>query len=142
MQIVPLADGSIQIGALTLPVFAARDVAVRILEACGDVPEEAQGRVRCREHLDRVFARSAVVYVRDMQTRATGRFPAIRDGRRLVVRLGDSVTATLLDEGERHRGFAQQWRADPLFGPVAELMEPLGRFSAASVQVRQLQERA
>lgn len=137
-----LPNGHVQLGGVEVPAWMARDALARAWEVCGEVPAEVAGRVRCRAHLDTLFARASVVDVRDMQTGMVGRFPAIREGRRLVVRLGDSVTATLLDEGERHRGFAQQWRDDPLFGPVAELMEPLGRYSAASVQVRQLQERA
>ena len=133
-----LPNGHIQLGGVEMPVRMARDALARVWEMCGDVPAEVSARVRCRVHLDTLFAHASVVDVRDMQTGAVGRFPALRDGRRLVVRLGDSVTATLLDEGERHRGFAQQWRADPLFGPVAELMEPLMRFSAASHQVNRL----
>lgn len=133
-----LPNGHIQLGGAEAPAWKVKDALARVWEMCGDVPADVAGRIRCREHLDTLFAHASVVDVRDMQTRATGRFPAIRDGRRLVVRLGDSVTATLLDEGERHRGFAQQWRADPLFGPVAELMEPLGRYSAASHQVNRL----
>lgn len=141
MLVVPHDDGTISIGAASMPAFAARDLAVRILEACGNVPEEVAGRIRCRQHLDALFAGAEVIDVRDMQTRAIGRFPALRDGRRLVVRLGDSVTATLLEEGERFRGFAVQHRDDAIFGVVGEVMRPFVRFSAAANQARQIREK-
>lgn len=137
-QIASLPTGEVQIGALTLPGHAARDLAVRIMEAAGDVPAEVAGRIRCREHLDRLFAHIQLINVRDMASGAVGRFPAYRDGRRLCVRLGDSVTATLLNEGERWRGFAVQHRDDPLFGVVGEVAMPMARYSADGERARQL----
>lgn len=138
MLVTPREDGTIAIGPASMPTFAALDLATRILEACGDVPEVAQGRVRCREYLDRTFARSTVIAVRDMGSGAVGRFPSVLEGGRLLVRLSDTVSATLLDEGERWRGFAVQWRFDPLFGCVGELAVPMRRVSAAAPKQRRI----
>jgi len=127
----PTPDGQLTLGGVKAPGHVWADYLVRCLERCGDVPEAVAARVRVREHLDRVFSNATPVHVRSMQDGATGRFPAIRDGRRVVVRLGDSVTATLLDEGERARGFACQWRDDPIFGCVSEVMRPFARYSCS-----------
>lgn len=137
-----LPNGHIQLGGVEMPVWMAKDALARVWEMCGDVPADVAGRIRCREHLDRVFSAASVVDVRDMQTGVVGRFPAIRDGRRLVVRLGDSVTATLLDEGERWRGFGVQHRDDPIFGVVGEVMRPFVRFSARGDVAKLIREKA
>ena len=139
---VPTPDGQLTLGGVTAPGHVWADYLVRCLERCGDVPEAVAARVRVREHLDRVFALATPVHVRDMQTGATGRFPAIRDGRRVVVRLGDTRGAVLLDEGERHRGFAVAWRLDDLHGIVSETARPFARYSCASESVKQLREKA
>lgn len=137
-----LPNNHIQLGDVEVPVWMAKDALARVWELCGDAPAEVAGRIRCRQHLDALFAGAEVIDVRDMQTRAVGRFPALRDGRRLVVRLGDSVTAILLEEGDRFRGFAVQHRDDAIFGVVGEVMRPFVRFSAAANQARQIRERA
>lgn len=139
--LTPNADGTITLGGVTLPAWAARDLAARLYAAAGDVPEEVAGRIRVRAALDRAYRDAVPIHVRDMQTGAVGRFPALRDGRRLTVRLGDSVTATLLAEGSRWRGFGIQHRDDPLFGVVGEVMRPFQRFSADGRVVLQLRER-
>jgi hypothetical protein len=128
-------DGTVTIGTATLPAWAARDLATRIAAAAGDIPEEVAARVKVRVELDRTFARATPITVRDMQSGATGKFPAVRDEHRVIVRLSDSITAILLPEGERYRGFAVHHRFDPLFGIVTETCRPFARFSCNAAAV-------
>ncbi len=135
-------DGRVRLGNLELDAHAARDLAARLWELAGDAPADVAGRLRCRSHLDQLFRGAAVVRCWPTGSKAAGvNLPAVRDGGRLVVRLSDTSTAVLLAHGTYWQGPRMQWRADSLFGPVAELATPMERFSCRSVQALQIQEK-
>jgi hypothetical protein len=136
-------DGEVQIGGVTMPCHAARDLAARLWELAGDAPADVQGRLRCRAHLDRDFANAGKVRCWPTGSKAAGaNLPAVREGSRLVVRLSDSSIAVLLNHGSAYwTGFRMQLRDDSLAGPVAELAMPMERFSCRGVQALQIQEK-
>ena len=135
-------DGEVQIGGVTMPCHAARDLAARLWELAGDAPTDVAGRLRCRAHLDQLFRGASVVRCWPTGSKAAGaNLPAIRAGSRVVVRLSDTSTATLLNHGTYCQGPRMQWRDDSLFGPVAELASPIERFSCRGTQALALTER-
>ncbi len=136
--IVPHDDGSVSIGNVTLDKHAAIDVATRIFEAAQHASADITGRVKCRTHLDRMFHHARIINVRDMATGYTAAVPAVASGDRILIRLADTTSATLLHEGDRCRGFAVAWRHDPLFGPVAELANPMRRYSCSTPSTKRL----
>lgn len=141
--IAPNPDGSITIGTATMPASHAADLATRILQACGDTSAAQLGRVRCREHLDAMFegAGRVRVWITHSKDRGWVR-SAIFDGRRCVVRIGDTTTAVLLRDEAFCRGFVCGWRDDALAGPVAELAMPMVRMSARWGAVKSLRGKA
>ena len=134
---IALPNGDIQVGNVTLPPHAAADIAARLWELAGNAPAAVEGRIRCRLHLDRMFANAGRVRCWPTGAKEAGaNVPAIYDGRRCVVRLGDTLTAVLLERGTHWRGFGMQWNDDALFGPTPTVAGE--RFSAMSGHVRLL----
>ncbi len=135
-------DGLYTIGAVTAPAHAWRDALAAAWAVMGNTPADVAGRLRCRAHLDRDFAGASVVRCWPTGSKAAGaNLPAVRDGKRLLVRVGDSTAAVLLDHGVYWQGPVMQYRDDSLFGVVAEVLTPMVRMSAKGVQALQLQER-
>lgn len=140
--IAALPTGEVQIGSLTLPAHAARDLATRIYEAAGDVPHEVAGRVRCREHLDAEFRGAASVRCWPTGSKHAGAsLPALRVGARLTVRTGDTTTAVLFEHGKYWNGFLCQWIDCPIYGPTFNMVAPFVRFSATGVQALLVREK-
>lgn len=138
-QITALLTGEVQIGGATMPASVAADLALRIYEAAQSVPAEVQGRVRCRTHLDAMFATAGRIRCwPTLDSKLAVVRPALFDGRRCVVRLTDTSTAVLLERGGYFRGYACNWREDALFGCVAEIAVPMCRMSAKAVGVKAL----
>lgn len=136
-----LPNGHIQLGGVEMPVWMAKDALARVWEMCGDVPADVAGRIRCREVLDRDFARATPIRCWPTGSKARGaNLPAIRDGNRLLVRVGDTQTAVLLDHGTYWQGPVMQLRDDSLFGVVSEVLTPLVRMSAKAEQALQIRE--
>lgn len=128
--------GLVTIGAIEAPAEQWRDMLARAWEVCGEVPTEVSGRVRCREHLDAMFQGAGVVRCWPTGSKQLGvNLPAVWDGRRCTVRLGDTSVAVLLDHGTYHQGPMCQYREDSIFGCVAEMVSPMVRFSARGTQV-------
>jgi len=127
----PNADGTVQIGGAAVPAWMAGDIATRIAEAAGNVPVAQAARVRVREFLDRLFASAQLVPVRLMSTGKVSPCPAYREGPRVHVRLGDTVTAWCIrhDDVERARGMLVQWSEDELAGFVTGLVPGFVRVS-------------
>jgi hypothetical protein len=136
-----LPNGDIQVGNVTLPPHAARDIAARLWELAGNAPADVQGRIRCRQHLDRLFAHAGRVRCWPTGAKEAGvNVPAVYNGRRCVVRIGDAMTAVLLDRGNYWRGFSMIWNDDALFGPTPTV--GVERFSAVGRHVLQLRTEA
>lgn len=56
-----LPNGHIQIGDIEAPAHQVRDWLAHIWELTGQVPEEVEGRIACRLHLDRDFEGAGMV---------------------------------------------------------------------------------
>lgn len=133
------ATGLVTIGGITAPPHHWRDILTRAWEVCGGMPEEVEGRIRCRAHLDHLYRDAGKVRCWPTGSKQLGaNLPAIYDGRRCCVRVSDTAVAVLLDHGTYHQGLMMAYRDDPLFGPVAEVARPMVRFSARGTQVLQL----
>jgi hypothetical protein len=137
----PTPNGTIQCGPLTLPAWMAADLAVRLAEAAESTTAAQRTRRLAREHLDRLYATARTVAVRDMQTGAVGKGLALRwSESRASVRVGDTVDAWLLRDGNRARGFLRQWYADELAagGFVTVTIDPFTRVSVPWAVVARL----
>ena len=143
--LLPIAinpDGTYTLGQVTAPAHAWLDALAAAWAVMGNTPADVAGRLRCRAHLDAVFRGASVVRCWPTGSKAAGaNLPAIRAGWRVVVRLSDTSTATLLNHGTYCQGPRMQWRDDSLFGPVAELASPMERFSCRATQALALTER-
>jgi hypothetical protein len=137
----PNADGTITMGGVTVPTWKAADFALRVAEACEATTQAQRTRRLAREHLDRLYATARTVAVRDMQTGAVGKGLALRwSDSRASVRVGDTVDAWLLRDGNRARGFLRQWYADELAagGFVTVTIDPFTRVSVPWAGVARL----
>lgn len=113
-------DGTVQLGAVALPSWMASDIAVRLAEASGEVPEAQASRRRVREHLNALGTWQPAKY-RNVETRQTSMGMLLRlPGRDTLawLRVSDTVTCLVRREGELYaRGCGLvQWREDALLG--------------------------
>lgn len=141
LAFLPVAhdDGTVTIANINAPAAYWRDFLARAWEVCGGMPADVEGRLRCRAHLDALYRDAGKVRCWPTGSKQLGaNLPAIYDGRRCCVRIGDTAVAVLLDHGVYHQGLMMSYRDDPLFGPVAEIAAPMVRFSARGSQVLQL----
>lgn len=123
-------DGTLSIGALTLPVWMAQDLAHKLLAACGQTSHALDSRARVVAYVDRLFDGAHLVTVRDMADHGYATCPAVRDDdTHAWVRLGSTTAVRVLREGARGRGFALSWREDGILGIVPELVMPMVRVS-------------
>lgn len=141
MAIHPNEDGSVTVGAATMPAWMASDVAVRIAEAAGSVPGAVARRRAVRLFLDRLFLGAHLVRVRDLRSGAYSLAPAYREGQRAHVRLGDSASAWCRRDGKRARGMLVEWHHDAIHGFVCTAVEDFGRVSVAWAAVDRMADR-
>lgn len=137
-------DGTISVGGLTMPAWMAADVAARLAEAARSTTAEQDARRLAREHLDRLYSHACIVAVRDMATGAMSKAPAMRwTDQRASVRVGDTVDAWLVRDGDRARGFLRAWAVDELAagGFVCVTVRPFARVSIPWAGVARLPER-
>lgn len=135
-------DGTVTIGAAVVPAWLAADLAARIAEAADAVPEAVAARLRTRGFVDRLFAGAQLVPARSMVTGAVSPAPAYREGLRVHVRLGDTVTAWCLRNGDRARGMLVQWAEDAIFGHVCSTVPGWPRVSVPWGSALRLADRA
>jgi hypothetical protein len=127
------ADGSVQLGEVSLPAWLAQDISVRLAEAAGEVPEVQASRRRVREHLNALGTWQPAKY-RNVETRQTAMGMLLRlPGRDTLawLRVSDTVTCLVRREGELYaRGCGlSQWREDTLLGFTFDAVDLTTRLS-------------
>jgi hypothetical protein len=136
------APGQVRVGNAVMAASLAVELADRLLIAANVARGDVARRQRVRAHLDRVFAAARPVKVKQVGLALS--FPAVgivvptAAGERAAVRIGWYATAQLRREGDRWRGFVQEWDWDGLFGPVCTVTEEWMRVSSAHAAIEAL----